>query len=181
MESYTYTDESPDKVKKELSSAQYALNKIIEKQKEIADRMTKPEATRDPERLRSLKTESDELAVDHYKAQIRVKAYEIKMLLIFLSEGIGGDPSLRERSEATLNQRWEELTAYCSNPQKIWWSDGQWISSSTGFPVTIENLREHLLKYEVTLPERRGSAGGSPSTPEASTPVEGSPPEASEN
>ena len=150
---YVKEESEPDRVKRELTEAQAAFKKVTERQKELADTTIMESLTGDPERVRAVKKETDELSLQHYSASVRVKALEVKMLMTFLAQGIGGDQSLKERSEATLAQRWDELRTYCENPVKIWWRDGGWVSSPSGPVREIPDLREHLVTVDITLPD----------------------------
>ncbi len=168
LESYVKEESEADKVKRQLAEAQATLKKVADKQKDIAEASLMESLSGDPEKVRTLRKESDELSIQHYRAQVRVKALEVKMLMTFLAQGIGGDQSLRERSESTLRQRWDELKTYCETPIKIWFRDGQWVSTNYGQPLVIEDLRAHLLTFDVSLPE-----GADP--PPFAAPVEAAP------
>lgn len=154
MASYISEQEGPDTVKRELARAQDEFKRLCDKQQEIAKYFNSEELNKDPERMRKLRLESDELALQHYRSEIRFKALEVKMLEMLVDHGGASDATLRDRTEATIKQKWEDLRTLCETPAKTVWKAEQWVSVATGQHTAIPDLRAHLSTYDVVIVER---------------------------
>jgi len=154
MESYVQEHEGPDTVKRELGRVQEEYKRLCEKQQDLAKYFNSEELVKDPERLRKLRLESDELALMHYKAEVRLKGLEVKMLEMLIDSGGATDLTLRERTETTIRQKWADLRTLCETPAKISWKGEQWVSVATGPSAEISDLRIHLASFGVVIGER---------------------------
>ena len=147
------THEGADTVKRELARANEELSAIQENQKRLGNRLEQEHGARDPERTRSMRRDVDELGKQRFRAEVRVKALEIKMLEVLTADGEAADPELREKTNTLLQQRWEDLRALCENPSRTVWQGGAWVKIPSSSPGPIEDLREHLRSFDVNLPE----------------------------
>jgi hypothetical protein len=152
---YVQEQESSESAKRELMRAQDDLKAVSDQQRSLAVYLEKPEITSDPERARALRKDIDEYAIEHYRLEVRVKALEVKVLELLLSESKTSDAALRERSETMLKQKWDDLRALCETPAKIVLKSDQWVSVQTGPKAPIEDLRAWLRDKDVVLPERK--------------------------
>jgi hypothetical protein len=157
MEPYIKEHEGPESVKRELARAQEEFRRTCDKQQEIAKYYNSEELTKDPERLRQLRLESDELALKHYRLEVRVKGLEVKMLEMLIDQGGASDAALRERTEVTIKQKWDDLRTLCETPAKTSWKGEQWVSIATASHSPIADLRAHLATFDVTIGERSGT------------------------
>lgn len=177
METYIKEHEGPESVKRELARAQDEFRRTCDKQQEIAKYYNSEELTKDPERLRQLRLESDELALKHYRLEVRVKGLEVKMLEMLIDQGGASDAALRERTEVTIKQKWDDLRTLCETPAKTLWKGEQWVSVATASHSPIADLRAHLATFDVTIGERsasRTAEGTDPASEGGSSPDEGS-------
>ena len=165
METYIQDREGPDSVKRDLARAQDDFRRVCDKQQELAKYFNSEELTKDPERMRQLRLESDELALRHYRLEVRVKALEVKMLEMLVDQGGASDPALRDRTEATIRQKWTDLRTLCETPAKTTWKGEQWMSVATAAHASIEDLRAHLASFDVTIAERSTVPPEPPSEP----------------
>lgn len=154
MATYIQEHEGPDTVKRELSRAQDEFKRLCEKQQDLAKYFNSEELNKDPERMRKLRLEIDELSLLHYRTEVRLKALEVKMLEMLVDSGGASDPTLRERTEATIRQKWEDLRTLCETPAKTSWKGEQWVSVATGAKTEIADLRAHLSTFDVAIAER---------------------------
>jgi hypothetical protein len=154
MESYIQEQEGPDAIKRDLARAQDEFRRVCDKQQELAKYFNSEELNKDPERMRQLRLENDELALRHFRLEVRVKALEVKMLEMLVDHGGASDPALRSRTEATIKQKWEDLRTLCETPAKTSWKGEQWVSVATASHSPIEDLRAHLASFDVTIPPR---------------------------
>lgn len=154
METYIQEHEGPDSVKRELARAQDDFRRLCDKQQELAKYFNSEELNKDPERMRQLRLESDELALRHFRLEVRLKALEVKMLEMLVDHGGASDPILRDRTEATIRQKWDDLRTLCETPAKTTWKGEQWVSVATAVRVTIDDLRSHLASFDVTIGPR---------------------------
>jgi hypothetical protein len=161
FESYVTEQEGPDTVKRELTRAQEGFKLLCEIQQKLAKDLEKDEIKRDPERLRQLEKDIDDHGTEHYRAEVRIKALEIKMLELLVGDAKTADQALRERSEAAIKQKWDALQELCEKQIKIVWRANQWATVTTAPKIEIEDLRTHLLAFDVVMP------GVTPQAPEA--------------
>lgn len=165
LDSYVQEQEGPDAVKRDLQRVSDEFKRLCDRQQELARYYNSEELTKDPERLRALRLENDELAIMHYKSEIRVKALEVKMLEMLVDSGGASDPALRVRTETTIRQKWEDLRKLCETPAKTQWKGEQWVSIATGPQSPIADLRAHLATFDVHIGPRT-SEPMEPSAPE---------------
>lgn len=151
--SYVQDQEGPESVKRDLNRAQEELKRISNMQKDLSGYLELDDVKRDPARLRELRKDIDEYGIEHYRAETRVKALEVKMLDVLLNNSKSTTQELRDRSETTLRQKWEELRTFCEAPSKIVWQNDHWVHVATGPKRAVADLRAHLLALDITLPE----------------------------
>ena len=152
FESYVTEQEGPDTVKRELTRAQEGFKLLCEIQQKLAKDLEKDEIKRDPERLRQLKKDIDEHGTEHYRAEVRIKALEIKMLELLVGDAKTADQALRDRSEAAIKQKWDALQELCEKQIRIVWRANQWATVTFAPKIEIEDLRTHLLAFDVVMP-----------------------------
>lgn len=167
MESYIKEQEGPDAIKRDLARAQDEFRRVCDKQQELAKYFNSEELNKDPERMRQLRLENDELALRHFRLEVRVKALEVKMLEMLVDHGGASDPALRTRTEATIKQKWDDLRTLCETPAKTSWKGEQWVSVATASHAVIEDLRTHLASFDVTIAPRPTVHAESVDTPDA--------------
>lgn len=167
MESYIKEQEGPDAIKRDLARAQDEFRRVCDKQQELAKYFNSEELNKDPERMRQLRLENDELALRHFRLEVRVKALEVKMLEMLVDHGGASDPALRMRTEATIKQKWEDLRTLCETPAKTSWKGEQWVSVATASHSPIEDLRTHLASFEVTIAPRSTAPAESGDVPDS--------------
>jgi hypothetical protein len=166
-----------DTVKRAFVRAQEDLKKVSDRQVEIGRELGSKEIAADPSRLLELRGENEKLSSEHYYNEVRAKALEVKVLGLLMM-GTSPTPGLRERSEATLREKWSDLVALCETPLKIYYEGEQWARRPLGERNEIADLRAHLLEYGVTLPESIAVAGPAPTAELAAEPLAEPQPEA---
>ena len=134
----------------------------------MSEQLEKDEVARDPVKSRPLRKDVEEYALEHYRAEVRVKALEVKLLETLLGDGKTADADLRERSEAALKQKLEALRVLCETPSKIVLRGGQWTTVPTGPAEPIADLRAYLRDFDVHLADRASDA---PEPTEGSVPA----------
>lgn len=167
MESYIQEQEGPDAIKRDLARAQDEFRRVCDKQQELAKYFNSEELTKDPERMRQLRLENDELSLRHYRLEVRVKALEVKMLEMLVDHGGASDPALRARTETAIKQKWDDLRTLCETPAKTSWKGEQWVSIATASHSPIADLRAHLASFDVTIPARSSGPAEAGATPDA--------------
>lgn len=174
LSNYMQETEGPESVKRDLVRSQEVLKQISDRQKDLANHLENEDLKRDPERLRQLKKDVDEYALEHYKAEVRVKALEVKMLEVLLGDGKSTDAELRARTEATIRQKLQDLRTMCETPAKITFRSDDWVSVAAGATHPIADLRAHLHELGIDMIEHslvdEPPGPKTPTTPQ--TPVE---------
>jgi hypothetical protein len=172
---YVKETEGPETIKRDLVRAQEELKKVSDLQREMTELLEREDVASDTEQSRKLRKEIDEYAIEHYRAEIRVKALEIKMIEALLGGGTTATAELRERSEATLKQKWDEIRTLCETPSKIVLKADQWAVVAVAPTATIANLRARLRDFDVVVPDRSAPKLDSETDAPQSSPEESAP------
>ncbi len=151
--------EGPESIKRDFAREQEELKRIMSQQEELADQYDMEDPKKDPERAQGLRRQIEELAIEHYRTEVRVKALEIKVVEALLGDGKTADPELRARTEAMLREKWDALRLLLETPSKIVYRLGQWASVPIGQTGPVADVRSKIYEFGIVIPER---AGGEP-------------------
>lgn len=145
-----------DEIKRDLLTAQQALDKLKEELRSMARLVEKAKKGADLGQLRTVEAQNDELGVAYYHNEVRLKAFEIKLLEAMLVETPLTDDVLREKSEATLEKKWETLRSMCDNPTCTTFDGNELVDKRLPKrEEPIEDYRAFIMQeFDVYLPDR---------------------------